>query len=641
MPSLKLGERIRYGFDNTLSRGPLALLVWLALLVAFVIIVISILVWVAGIGGNDSLIEQAWIYLMTTFAVIDADIGGSWSFRLASLVVILCGVFVMSTLIGILTTGIDRKLQKLSRGRSRVIETGHTVILGWTEEIITLIQELLIANENKPQSCIAILANIDKVEMDTRISETFALSRQTRIVCRTGDPTAMKDLEIVSPNTSKSIIVLEPSGDSRGMEILKTALAILNNPKRQLEPYHIVTSTNDQKVIDGIKLISKDEFTIIHGVEFVSKIVAQTVVQPGLPIVLTNLLDFEGDEIYFKEEPDLVGKTYYDTCLAYDTSAVIGFQTSEGEPLLNPPGTTVLGEHDQIIAISNDDDTVIMSSQINTLIDDGVIGLGIPALLQSKHILILGWNEKTLGIIKELSNYVAEGSTITVAAESSHAQSQIEQYSPPTNLTVEYRCIDPGNRLQLESLPFAAIDHVVINPCYEIYHDNSAEIIDKLDTDTILVLLNVRDIRYKSGTSLTIMVEILNLKNSELIQGPNKDDFVISDQLITLALSQISENKGLGPVFTSLFKPEGAEIYLKTVTNYVKTDQPVNFFSIVKSALRYNETAIGYRIAAQSNIARVLQHGKEMTYGVMLNPDKRHLINFTNEDTIIVLAEDG
>ena len=59
MPSLKLGERIRYGFDNTLSRGPLALLVWLALLVAFVIIVISILVWVAGIGGNDSLIEQA------------------------------------------------------------------------------------------------------------------------------------------------------------------------------------------------------------------------------------------------------------------------------------------------------------------------------------------------------------------------------------------------------------------------------------------------------------------------------------------------------------------------------------------------------------------------------------------------------
>jgi hypothetical protein len=34
-------------------------------------------------------------------------------------------------------------------------------------------------------------------------------------------------------------------------------------------------------------------------------------------------------------------------------------------------------------------------------------------------------------------------------------------------------------------------------------------------------------------------------------------------------LSQISENKLLGPVFADIFDPEGSEIYLKAAAEYV------------------------------------------------------------------------
>ena len=155
-----LGERIRYFFDNTLSKGPMGLLIWLGLFLSIVIIIISILVWVTGIAPKETyptLMEQTWVYLMTTFAVIDADITGVLPYRLASLIVIFSGIFVMSALIGILTTAIDSKLAQLRKGRSRVIESGHTVILGWREEILVLINELVIANENHPHSCIAVL----------------------------------------------------------------------------------------------------------------------------------------------------------------------------------------------------------------------------------------------------------------------------------------------------------------------------------------------------------------------------------------------------------------------------------------------------------------------------------------------------
>ena len=278
----------------------MGLLIWLGLFISIIIIVISIFVWATGIAAQDSLIEQAWVYLMTTFAVIDADIEGSWTFRLASLIIIFSGIFVMSTFIGILTTAIESKVEQLRKGRSRVIESGHTVILGWSEEILWLIKELMIANENLTNTCIAVLADEDKVEMETKIREAIGQQRQTRIVCRTGNPMAMLDLEIVSLNAARSIVVLGLADDITGLSIMKTVLAITNNPDRRSEPYHIVAAIDNLKILDSIKLISEDEIEIIHKGEFITKIEAQTLLQSGLSLVITDLLDFAGDEIYFK-----------------------------------------------------------------------------------------------------------------------------------------------------------------------------------------------------------------------------------------------------------------------------------------------------------------------------------------------------
>jgi len=632
-------ERIRYFFDNTLAKGPMGLLIWLGLFVSIVIIVISILVWVTGIAAEDSLIDQAWVYLMTSFAVVDADIGGSWAFRLASLIVIFSGIFVMSTLIGILTTGIDSKLEQLRKGRSRVIESGHTVILGWTEEILVLIKELVTANENLPRTCIAILADEDKIEMEAKIREAIGPHRQTRIVCRSGNPMAMLDLEIVSLNTAKSIIVLGLADDVTGLTILKTVLAIANNPERRAEPYHIIAAIDDPKILDSVKLISEDEIEAILKGEFITKIEAQTLLQSGLSLVVTDLLDFEGDEIYFKKEPGLTGRSYQEVILAYDTSAVIGFLTGEGKTLLNPPATTVLGEHDQIIAVSHDDDTVIMSNQPHPSVDDNAIRSAVPASPQAKHILMLGWNQHSLTLVRHLADYTPDGSTITVAANCNNSRSQVEQYTPATSLTLEHREIDPTDRRQLESLPFDSIDHVLILPCFEIEVSGKPLEVDQLDTGTLITLLNVRRIRQRGGHSLTITSEILDIENRTLIETPEDDDFVVSDHLISLALAQVAENKVLGSVFNSLFDPQGAEIYLKPVTNYVNTGQPVSFFTVVVAALRQNETAIGYRINAQRNLAGGSDDNAEMNYGIVLNPDKRVPLEFADEDKVIVLAE--
>ncbi len=97
-------------------------------------------------------------------------------------------------------------------------------------------------------------------------------------------------------------------------------------------------------------------------------------------------------------------------------------------------------------------------------------------------------------------------------------------------------------------------------------------------------------------------------------------------------MAQFSENAELFDIFTDIFDPEGAEIYLKPIGDYVATGQVVNFYTVVEAARRRGETAIGYRKASEVNHA-----GK--SYGVHTNPRKSEPVQFTPEDKIIVISE--
>src|SRR5207248_843913 len=83
----------------------------------------------------------------------------------------------------------------------------------------------------------------------------------------------------------------------------------------------------------------------------------QSARQSGLSAVYTDLLDFEGDEIYMTPARSLAGRTFHALLFAFRTSSVIGLQRADGTTLLNPPMDTILEENDQVILIAEDDTT--------------------------------------------------------------------------------------------------------------------------------------------------------------------------------------------------------------------------------------------------------------------------------------------
>jgi Trk K+ transport system NAD-binding subunit len=616
-----------------MAKGSGALIGGLAVL-SFTIILISASILVlsgATQEGSESLnfTEAFWESLMRSLdaGTMGGDTG--WGFRLVMfLLPTLGGVFIISALIGVLTNAIENKMEYLRKGKSQVIENNHTVILGWSPQVFSILAELVTANENQHRPCIVILGDKDKVEMEEEIRSNVPDQKNTRFVCRTGNPIDLNDLDMVSLQATKSIIILSPQGsDNPDSETIKTILAITNSAERRESPYHIIAEIHDPKNMEVARMVGKDEVELVLVEGLIARITAQTCRQSGLSIIYTELLDFGGDEIYFKHEPALEGKTYGEALTAFDRSSLIGIFSADNSVRLNPPMDTRIQPGDKIVAISEDDDKIILAKNTMPEIDEKSILEYKANTPVPEKTLLLGWNMRAPVIINEMDNYVAKGSILDVVANYEGGEKEIKRLCRNiSNQKISYHEMDTTDRRVLDELNIRQYDHIILL-CYADGLD-----IQAADARTLITLLHLRDIGEQDGSDFAIVSEMLDLRNRNLAEVTQADDFIVSDKLISLMMSQISENKYLNAVFKDIFDPEGSEIYLKPASSYVKIGEQVSYYCVVEAARRRGETVIGYRSMADSKNAA-------KAYGVVVNPDKTKPVIFYDHDRVIVLAE--
>ena len=623
--------RLRYKFDNTLSKGSGALIGWLGIITLILVIVaIGIILVAQSVPQGNTPIDIAWdvLYQALTPNPVDPT-SFPPLFMVVTFFVTLGSLFIVSILIGILSNEIEDRVTALRRGRSLVIEEGHTLILGWSNQIFTILNELMIANENQPKGRIVVLADQDKVAMEDEIHERIQIRGKTRIICRRGSPIDPNDIEIASPHSAKSIIILPPENSDPDIEVIKAVLAITNNPNRRAEKYHIVTQLSNEKNLDVLKLAgANDNVQAVLTGDLIARVVAQTSRQSGLSVVYIELLNFGGDEIYFKHESALTGKTFGEALFVYEDSSVMGLRKADRQILLNPPMDSLIEKDDQIFAVSEDDDTIRLSSPSLIQINEALIRSSRkPLKPKPEKGLIIGWNRSGTTIVHELDHYVPKGSQITVVADAYGIEKQIvARGGKLTNQKLVVMEGETTDRTLLNSLGVENYDHVIVLA-------NSSLEPQQADAKTLVTLLHLRDMAEKDATPFSIVSEMLDLRNRELAEATQVDDFIVSEHLISLMMSQLSENAELLAVFTDIFDPEGSEIYLKPISDYIAVGESVNFYTVVEAAKRRGETAIGYRLESEAGNA-----GK--SYGVHTNPKKSSPVVFTSADKVIVISEE-
>lgn len=623
-----LRGRLRYGFDNTMARGTPALVGWLFAVTLVLVFVFAVIDVVVNLRDEQlGFWEAAFQALMHALdpGTVAGDTG-SWRFLVSMLVLTIAGLFIVSALIGVIAAGIDARISELRRGRSVVLEADHTVILGWSDSVFTVISEIAIANESRRKPVIAVLADRDKVEMEEDIRAKVSDLHGTRVVCRSGSPSDLDDLAIVSPGAARSVVVI--SSDAPGgrddfdpdREVIKSLLALRSTDDGPNGP-RVVAQLRDPANMEVARLIGQGRATgisLLDVRETVAKLVVQTSRQSGAAAVYRELFDYDGDEIYFLEQHSLAEATYAEAQLHFESLTVIGVAVGEGVRL-NPPADTIVGPH-ALVVIAEDDSILAGASVSSAAVDTASLAVRPTEEPHPTHAVVLGWNERAPIIVSELDRYAAPGSTLTVVTAYGAAGLPVT-----TNLVVTLVEESTSRRAVLDAQVAAHADQVIVL-CYS--EDLDAE---AADATTLITLLHVRDILARAASESPIVSEMMDDRNRALAQVADIDDVVVSGEIVSLIVAQLAEDDRIEPVFQDLLQAEGSEIYLRPAHWYVEPGREVSWATVVAAASRHGETAIGFSSPG-------LAEGGSR-FGVVVNPAKSDRVEIGEGDRVVVLAE--
>ena len=596
---------------------------WLGLASLALIAVVTVLVRVAApddTAAQGGWLQVAWMSLLRTLdpGTMGGDQGG-FVFLGLMLTVTVGGIFIVSSLIGVLTTGLEQRIALLRKGRSKVIERGHAVVLGWSEQVFTVVTELVKANGRR-RSCVVILANRDKLDMEDQLHTRVGDTGRTRVICRSGSPLKPAHLDLVNPDAARSIMVLSPPGDDPDIDVIKVLLLLNNRPWPQVRP-HVVAAVQDSHNLAAARLAGGEHAQVVDADDIAVRLVAQSHRQSGLSTVCTDLLDFAGNEIYFRAEPTLTGKQFGAVVHAYERGAPIGLYRADGTVALNPPMDTTVTAGDQIILIAEDDLLIRLADGAAPIAEHTIVTAPASRPAPDRTLLV-GWNSRAARIIDLVDQLAEPESTLHIAAPE-EPDDVLEVLR--RNLTVGFTRCQPTSRASLERLDLGSYQHIIVLGDDRIEPDHA-------DDRTLVTLLHLRDIEVRLGDPYAIVTEMHDDANREVAQVTKADDFIVSTRLISLLLTQLAENRHLHAVFTDLFDPAGSEIHLKPAGDYLTPDRAANFATIVEAARRRGHTAIGYR----RHHPDADDHSRDQ---VVLNPDKSAPLTLTASDSVIVLAE--
>lgn len=615
---------IRYHFENLLSRGTWAVLLWLFAITAAVVLLSSVVLTTldVSLGGSDgdSWIEDFWQSAMRTLdpGTMADDVG--WGPRLIALVVTMLGVLIAGALIGIIVSGVELSIARVQRGRSVVVERDHVVILGASSRLPVVIGQLALAGKTRRRSVIVVLANEDPVELGQRIRSDVGDLHGTRLVFRWGDPSRRSDLTLVALDRARVAIALADDDATNDAAVLKTVLSA-GDVLGGFAHIPIVAELGDPRTAANLLQACGGLVSPVVPTQAVAAITTYALSQPGLSQVVQEILDFHGADIYVREPGELAGRSFGEAVGLYQRTRPIGRMRSDGTAELKPGPDTILSEDDRLIVLAEDDRPPTIAQPPVAV--DGWASIEPSSAgpdQRVEHVVILGWNSLGERFVEQLDSVVATGSTLQVV------------YDPRLLRDVEIEIADHvGLDVSLIARPSRTLclgddEHRGRLTSIVLLGYRSGLSSEEADGRTLIHLMLVKQELRALGIASRIVVELLDEDSIELARTSGADDFVVSDAIASCLMTQLADEPGRRAVLESLQSAAEPSFDLIDASVLgIDTGTEIAFGSIIETAYSYGWLALGWR--------RSIDRGGEST----LNPEVTDVVELGDGDQIIVV----
>ncbi|CAN4125144.1 unnamed protein product [Withania somnifera] len=323
----------------------------------------------------------------------------------------------------------------------------------------------------------------------------------------------------------------------------------------------------------------------------------------------------------------------------------------------------------------------LVSDAISEKVDS--LRKGKSEVIESSHILVLGWSDKLGSLLKQLAvaNKSIGGGVVVVLAERDKEEMEIDiaklefdfmgtsvicRSGSPLILADLKKVLEallaPGSELwmfnevpekdrekkltdggldisgleniklvhhvgnavirrHLEGLPLETFDSILI-----LADESVEDSIVHSDSRSLATLLLIRDIQSKrlpnkdsrsiplrhsvfsqsswiremqqASDRSIIISEILDSRTRNLVSVSRISDYVLSNELVSMALAMVAEDKQINRVLEELFAEEGNELCIKPAEFYLYDQEELCFYDIMRRGRQRQEIVIGYRVAA-------------------------------------------
>ncbi|XP_014627421.1 ion channel CASTOR isoform X4 [Glycine max] len=531
---VSLNKQIAYRVDVFLSVYPYAKP--LVLLVATLLLIFLGGLALFGVTTED-LAHCLW--LSWTYVADSGNHASSQGIgpRLVAVSISFGGMLIFAMMLGLVSDAISEKFDSLRKGKSEVVEQNHTLILGWSDKLGSLLNQLAIANESLGGGTVAVMAERDKEEMELDIAKMEFDFKGTSVICRSGSPLILADL----------------------------------------------------------KKIWED------------------------------ILGFENCEFYIKRWPQLEGMQFEDVLISFPAAIPCGIKVASygGKIILNPDDSYVLQEGDEILVIAEDDDTYAPASL--PTVWRGSLPKDFVYPKSPERILFCGWRRDMEDMIMVLDASLAHGSELWMFNDVPEKEREKKltdgglDINRLENISLVNREGNAVIRRHLESLPLESFDSILIL-ADESVEDSAIQ----ADSRSLATLLLIRDIQarrlpyvsmasqahggsfskgswigeMKQASDKTVIIsEILDPRTKNLISMSKISDYVLSNELVSMALAMVAEDRQINDVLEELFAEEGNEMHIRKADLYLCEGEELNFYEIMLRARQRREIVIGYRLA--------------------------------------------
>ncbi|PPR84467.1 hypothetical protein GOBAR_AA36239 [Gossypium barbadense] len=498
-------------------------------------------IFLIGFGGlalyavtDGSLTEALW--LSWTFVADSGNHSDSIGIgpRIVSVSISSGGMLIFAMMLGLVSDAISEKVDSLRKGKSEVIEKNHMLILGWSDKLVSV---------SKARAIIVLATDENADQSDAR---------------------ALR-------------VVLSLTGVKEGLR------------------GHVVVEMSDLDNEPLVKLVGGDLIETVVAHDVIGRLMIQCALQPGLAQIWEDILGFENDEFYIKRWPELDGMQFEDVLISFPDAIPCGVKVAadNGKIILNPDDSYVLKEGDEVLVIAEDDDTYSPGPLPEVR---RVSFPKVPELPKyPERILFCGWRRDIHDMIMVLEAFLAPGSELWMFNEVTEKERERKlidgglDISGLENIKLVHREGNAVIRRHLESLPLETFDSSKRLP----YRDTKS---------TSLRLAGfthsswIREMQQASDKSI-IISEILDSRTRNLVSVSRISDYVLSNELVSMALAMVAEDKQINRVLEELFAEEGNEMCIKPAEFYLFDQEELCFYEIMIRGRQRQEIIIGYRLA--------------------------------------------